>query len=441
MTLYAAYLSDEEMEGVCSEEQLIRHMLRFEAGLALAEARLGLIPEAAAQTIQRALSATEFSPAELAAGTLQNGIPTITLLSRIKELLPADVRNYLHLGATSQDVQDTAQVLMIREALVLLETRILHLLRNLLALIERHGTVPCMAHTRWQQATPIPFSLRVVNWAMPLVRSLERLQEMKRRLLVVQLGGASGSLAALGDTGYQVLEALADELKLAPSLPWHAQRDTMVEFTTWLALVSGTLGKMGADILLMAQTEVGEVVENAEGGGKSSAMPHKSNPVLSEALVALARINANLSALLMQSLVQTGERDGTAWMLEWQHLSQMIINTGTALKHALTISTGLQIDRERMRQNIALTRGLVYAEQAVVILSDYMPKSRATTLVNQACGRVSTETGLAQALTQLVPEVKLDWSELLQPEACFGSSGSIIQQATARIKDILTVKE
>ncbi len=414
-------------------------MLQFEAGLALAEARLGLIPEEAAHTIQLALTSLAFKPGELAAGTLKNGIPTITLLAKVKELLPTDVRDYLHLGATSQDIMDTAQVLMIREALSLLVSRINHLLQNLLAQIELDGLVPCMAHTRWQQATPIPFGLKVVNWAMPLVRSLGRLDEIKKRLLVVQLGGASGSLASLGQQGYQVMEALAQVLQLEPATPWQVQRDTVVELGSWLATVSGTLGKMGADILLMAQTEVGEVVENAEGGGKSSAMPHKSNPVLSEALVALARMNINASTLLMQSLLQTGERDGTAWMLEWQHLAQMIINTGTSLKHALTISSGLQVDQERMRHNIDLTNGLVYAEQAVVILSDYMSKSNATKVVNEACGRVSKETGLSQVLTELVPDVKLDWPELLHPEACFGLSGILIQKVTAQIKDVLTV--
>ncbi|MDO1445070.1 adenylosuccinate lyase family protein [Rhodocytophaga aerolata] len=437
MSMYAAYLSDEEMERACSEEQFIRHMLTFEMALANAEAKVGIIPHSAAQAIQAKLSQITINPSDLAEGTLKNGIPTIPFLSNLKEQLPAAAKDFLHLGATSQDVLDTAQVLMIKEAVSILEGHIRKLLYNLLTLVERDGQIPCIARTRWQQATPIPFGLKVVNWAMPFVRDLERLQEMKKRLLVVQLGGASGSLAALEHKGYQVLEALANELHLGVSLPWHTQRDSFTEFTNWLTLVSATLGKMGEDVLLMAQTEVGEVIENAQGGGKSSAMPHKNNPVLSEALVGLSKATTNLSALQMQSMLQAGERDGTSWMLEWRNIPQMLINTATALKHAITVSTHMQINKERMLENINLTNGLVYAEQAVSFLSRQLPKSEASSLVNKAIELVNKDKSLPDALTEVATDRKMNWQELLQPEACFGSSREMMATAINRIKEVL----
>jgi 3-carboxy-cis,cis-muconate cycloisomerase len=435
--MYAAYLSDEEMEKVCAEQQFIRHMLTFEIALAKAESTVNIIPPSAAQTIQEKLSQITINPSDLAEGTLKNGIPTISFLSEIKDRLPAEAKDFLHLGATSQDVVDTAQVLMIREAIYILEIRIYELLKNFLSLLERDGETPCIARTRWQQATPIPFGLKLINWAMPFVRDLERLQEMKKRLLVVQLGGASGSLAALEQKGYQVLEELARELQLGIALPWHTQRDSLTEFTNWLTMVSATLGKIGEDVLLMAQTEVGEIIEHAQGGGKSSAMPHKNNPVLSEALVALAKATINLSAFQMQSMLQAGERDGTAWMLEWKTIPQMLINTATALKHALVISAHMQINKERMLQNINHTNGLVYAEQAVSFLTKQLPKSEATMLVNKAIGLVNKDKSLADALTEIAPDTKVNWKELLQPEACFGSSGEFIAKAVIRIKEIL----
>lgn len=412
-------------------------MIAFEIALATAESRVGIIPEKAAQTIREKLSTINIHPSDLAEGTLKNGIPTIAFLSKIKEQLPAEVKDFLHLGATSQDVMDTAQVLMIQQAIPILEGRITELLQNFLILMERHGETACIARTRWQQATPIPFGLKIVNWAMPLLRNLERLQEMKKRLLVVQLGGASGSLAALEQKGFQVLEAAAKELQLGISLPWHTQRDSFTEFTNWLAIISATLGKMGEDILLMAQTEVGEIIENTQGGGKSSAMPHKNNPVLSEALVALAKANANSAALQMQSMLQTGERDGTSWMLEWTNIPQMMINTATTLKHALTISANMQINALRMLENINLTNGLVYAEQVVVILSRQISKSQATILVNKAVELVSKHKSLAEALNEATPDIKIDWNELLQPGACFGSSKEMISKAVSLIKEVL----
>ena len=350
--MFSKYLSDNELAQICSEEQLIQHILYFETALAKAQASLDIIPKEAALIIEEKLQQVKISPADLAAGTLQNGVPVISLLALVKEQLPVSAKDYLHYGATSQDAMDTAQVLMIKGAAGLIEEKVNTLIQNLTKLLTQYGAIPCMAHTRGQQAIPITFGVKINAWLQPLGRQLQRLQQIKESLFSVQLGGAAGTLSLYADKAEQLVNALAKELKLLPAAPWHTQRDNLCGFTNWLAMLTGILGKMGADILVLSQSEINEVIENAEGGGKSSAMPHKNNPVLSEALVALARINATLQSQQLQSLVHVNERDATAWILEWNAIPQMITNTGAALNHALTISSNIQINTENMKENM-----------------------------------------------------------------------------------------
>jgi 3-carboxy-cis,cis-muconate cycloisomerase len=349
--IFSKYLGDEQMLQLVSDEALIKKMLQYEAALAKAQSSIGIIPANAADEINRVLTQLKISPADLSAGTLQNGIPVISLLSLAKEKLSDDTKKYLHYGATSQDVMDTAQVLIIRDVINLIEVRVNELIQNLVQLVKQYGDTPCMAHSRWQQAIPITFGIKINAWLQPLHRQMQRLLEIKKRLLIVQLGGAAGTLAVYPDKAEELIVSLAKELKLQPALSWHTQRDNLCEFTNWLAMLTGILGKMGADILVMGQSEINEVQESIEGG-KSSAMPHKNNPVLSEALVALAKMNATIQSQQLQSLVHVSERDATAWILEWNTIPQMIINAGTALNHALNIIAKMKINTENMKRNI-----------------------------------------------------------------------------------------
>lgn len=349
--IFSKYLGDEQMLQLVCDEALISKMLLFEKALAKAQAGVGIIPVKAADEINEVLDKLTINPADLAARTLQNGIPVISLLNLAKEKLSGEAKKYLHYGATSQDAMDTAQVLMIRDAVNLIEERINILIQNLTQLLKQYGQAPCMAHTRGQQAIPVTFGIKTNAWLQPLQRQMQRLTEIKKRLLVVQLGGAAGTLNVYPDKTEELIAALAKELKLQAASSWHTQRDNGCEFTNWLAMLTGILGKMGADILVMSQTEINEVQES-EAGGKSSAMLHKNNPVLSEALVALARMNANLQSQQLQSLVHVNERDATAWILEWSAIPQMIINTGTALNHAISISTTIQVNVAVMRQHV-----------------------------------------------------------------------------------------
>jgi 3-carboxy-cis,cis-muconate cycloisomerase len=428
------YLKDPNIAKLTSSENHIQKMLVFEMALAKVQGELGIIPKEAAVSIGGELIGIMISEELIVKGTLQNGIPTITLVEIAKKSLPESAKSYLHFGATSQDVMDTAQVLVISEILEYFEKEIKILLQKFALIIENQGNTPMIGRTRTQQAVPILWGQKVANWANPLIAQLERLAEMKPRLLVLQLGGAAGNLSALGENGLNLAVHLAKELKLNCAKPWHNQRDNFAEFASWLAILSGILGKMGADVLVMAQTEIGEIVENGSGG-KSSTMPHKNNPILSEALVVLARKNATLVAIQMQSLVHTNERDGTAWALEWDNLPEMMNNSGTALKHAHTIAKNMEINTLAMKRNLEFTNGLIFSEAATFILSKKIAKSEAKKIIEKACERVVLEQkSMIVILQQLTPDLQINWAEELQMDKHLGISKEISNDILSKIK-------
>jgi 3-carboxy-cis,cis-muconate cycloisomerase len=269
----------------------------------------------------------------------------------------------------------------------------------------------------------------------PLIRHAERLKEIQPRLLVVQFGGAAGTLAALGDQGLAVSRALAMELNLRePVMPWHAQRDCVVEFASWLSLLTGSLGKMAQDIILLAQTEVGEVGESGEAGrGGSSTMPQKSNPITSELIIAAARTNASLLSALHNAQIQEHERATHGWQVEWLTLPQMITLTGGALKHAAYLAKNLQVDAAAMRANIERANDVVLAEAAVFALAKAMPRAQAEELVKKACGTaVGENRPLIDVVKGLVGDSiisgAVDWQALAKPENYLGESAKIIDR-------------
>jgi 3-carboxy-cis,cis-muconate cycloisomerase len=350
--IFSKYLSDEEIAKIVSDEEFVQKIFQFEIALAKEQSYLNMIPKKASDEIRTVLSELKITPLALAEGTVQNGIPVIPILELVKEKLSAEARKYLHFGATSQDAMDTALVLTLRDGLGILNERLVQLQENLSKLLEKYGDTPCMARTRAQLAVPIKFSNKIDAWLQPLQRQRQRMQEISGSILKVQLGGAAGDLAVYQDKGELLLNALASALQLSRAPSWHAQRDSLCEFTNWLAMISSILGKMGSDILVMGQSEINEVTENAEGGGKSSAMPHKNNPILSEALVALAKLNAGLQSQQLLGMIHGNERDATAWILEWDCIPQMLINTGTALNHALTITAKMKVNTANMKKNV-----------------------------------------------------------------------------------------
>jgi 3-carboxy-cis,cis-muconate cycloisomerase len=267
--------------------------------------------------------------------------------------------------------------------------------------------------------------------------------EILPRLLVVQFGGAAGTLAALGDKGLRVTDELAKELELGvPAMPWHAQRDNFVEFAGWLSLVTGTLGKMAQDIILLAQTEVGEAGESAEAGrGGSSTMPQKSNPITCELVLAAARTNAALLSAMHQAQIQEHERATHGWQTEWLTLPQMIVLTGGALKHARYLAENLQVDATAMRANIARANDVILAESAVFALANAMPRPKAEELVKKACAvAVVEDKPLIDVIEKLaddsVKKNAVDWKALAEPKNYLGETNNIINAVLQKTKTL-----
>ena len=432
--------NDEEIVDLLSDESFIGKLVDVEIALARAEARLGVIPPDAGERISRARSA-EINLAVLTHGTIRSGFPIIALVEELRKQVGAEAAPFVHWGATTQDIMDTACVLQIRSATELFKSRITEIVRDLAGLADRHRNSVLAGRTHGQQALPITFGMKIAAWIAPLLRHLQRLEEMLPRLMVVQFGGAAGTLAALGEKGLAVVQALAEELRLGtPLMPWHAQRDSLVEFAGWLSLVTGSLGKMAQDVILLAQTEIGEVGESAEQGrGGSSTMPQKSNPTTSELIIAAARTNASLLSAMHNAQIQEQERGTHGWQMEWLALPQMVLLTGGALKHALYLASHLQVEGKAMMENIARGNDVVLAEAAVFALARIMPKGRAEALVRKACGVAVNETkpliDVVQALSEgQITHGSIDWKSLAQPEQYLGASNEILDRVleTAR---------
>lgn len=337
--LLSALLSDEEAARHFSVEAEIDAMLVFERALAQAEAETGLITREAAAAIVAALATFRPDTALLRAGIARDGVMVPELVRQIRAAVGEPHGQKVHFGATSQDVIDTGLMLRLKSVVEHLDLLLTETVMRLVSLEERFGSRALTGMTRMQQAIPIKVQDRVAAWRAPLQRHRERLSEQSRRLLVVQFGGAAGTLEKLGDKCPAVRAALAAKLALGDAPQWQNQRDALADFAGLMSLVSGSLGKFGQDIALMAQD--GTEIE-LSGGGGSSAMPHKQNPVKAEALVALARFNATQLAGMHHALVHEQERSGAAWTLEWLLLPQMVVATAASLRLAAELAAQVE---------------------------------------------------------------------------------------------------
>jgi 3-carboxy-cis,cis-muconate cycloisomerase len=338
----ASVFADDEIKSLLSDVEQIRSALEVEAKLAMVQQALGLIPEGKGDTISRLLSTLKLEPKFLATAYAKDGISTPGLVRLTREQLPAEVGNFLHWGATSQDIEDSALVLRLKSLTRIMASRLDTLIALLQQLTESHRHTLTVARTRTQWATPTVFGLKTASWLAPLQRQKMRLHSLLPRLLVVQLGGAGGTLAAMGVRAAEVSRNLAATLDLnSPSMPWHNQRDNIVEFSNWLAMTSGIIGKMGQDFLLLAQSEVAEIGFTAAGG--SSTMPQKSNPVIAENLVALARFSGTQIGTVHQTLLTANERDGVSMTLERMSLPALISACASSLRLAIAAIVNIEI--------------------------------------------------------------------------------------------------
>ena len=391
--VFGPLFRDPEVAEVFSDERIVRAMLDVEAALARAEVEAGVIPAEAGERIaEAAASCGRISPA-LRAGTERAGFPVIELVRQLRAEVGGEAAGFVHWGATTQDIMDTALALQMREALARIRAGLERTIAGLARLAATHRDLVGVGRTHGQQAVPTTFGVRVAGWLAPLLRSRRRLEELTPRLLVAQLGGAAGTLAPLGGEGPEVRDRFAALLDLGRlPMPWHTQRDGLAEAASWLSLVTGSLAKMAQDVILLAQTEVGEVRESPEGGrGGSSTMPQKSNPVASEAIVASARANAALLSAVHQAQIHEQERATHGWQLEWLSLPQMFGLTSGALAHSAFLAENLEVDEARVRRNLEASNGMVLAEAAQFALAAHMDPVEAKALVTDACRSARSE--------------------------------------------------
>ncbi|QQN20180.1 3-carboxy-cis,cis-muconate cycloisomerase [Pseudomonas cannabina] len=439
--LFDAYFTQAGMREIFSDQGRVQGMLDFEAALARAQARVGLIPASVVADIEQCCRAELFDFDELAIAIGSPGnsaIPLVKALGRQIAAHSPEAERYVHMGATSQDVMDSGLVLQLRQATVLLERDLAQLAEALAEQAQRHAGTPLAGRTWLQQATPVTLGMKIAGWLGAVTRHRQRLAELKPRLLCLQFGGASGSLAALGDQAFPVAEALASELQLQlPEQPWHTQRDRLVEFASLLGMIAGSLGKLGRDVSLLMQTEVGEVFEpSAPGKGGSSTMPHKRNPVGAAVMISAATRAPGLVATLLTAMPQEHERSLGLWHAEWETLPELCCLVSGSLQQALQAVPGLQVDAERMRFNLESTQGLVLAEAVSIALAQRIGRDAAHHLIEQCCCRAVEQGAHLRQVLGENPQVSEQLSSaeldrLLDPAHYLGQARLWVERAVA----------
>jgi 3-carboxy-cis,cis-muconate cycloisomerase len=416
-------------------------MLDFEAALARAEARAGVIPAAAVPPVEAKCRAELFDSQALANAAASAGNLAIPLVQQLAALVANEdpvAASYVHWGATSQDVIDTGFVLQLREALDCMEPQLRSLGDAIAKLADRHRQTLMAARTLLQQALPTTFGLKAAGWLDAVARHLMRLREIRTRDLTLQFGGAAGTLAALREKGTAVAIALADDLKLPqPDAPWHSHRDRFAEIAGVLGLLAGTLGKIARDVTLLMQTEIGEVREpSGDDRGRSSAMPHKRNPVGSVVALAAATRVPGLVSTMLAATILDHERGVGGWHAEWEVLADIVTLTAGALLQMSGVVSQLHVDSDAMTKNLQRSQGQIMAEAVTAGLAERLGRANAYRIVEQACAKAAAEgTDLRDALasdarvTQALPIADLEW--LLNPRNYLGSSEKFIDRILA----------
>ncbi|RTM14495.1 MAG: 3-carboxy-cis,cis-muconate cycloisomerase [Bradyrhizobiaceae bacterium] len=436
--LLAPMLSSAAMRAVCDDRSTLQNMLDFEAALARAEAATDVIPASAVGPIEAGCKADSFDMAALAEAATRSGnlaIPLVKTLTANVGKADKEAARYVHWGATSQDVIDTATMLTLRAGIDALDVDLSRAIKGFAALARSHRNTAMVARTWLQHALPMPFGLKAAEYASSLARARCRLRRLRREGLALQFGGAAGTLAALGDKGLVVAERLARELDLPlPEAPWHTHRDRIAEAASCLAILAGSCGKIARDVSLLMQTDVAEAFEPAgEGRGGSSTMPHKRNPVAAASALGAATMAPQLAATIFAAQVQDHERSAGPWHAEWPTLPQLMLVTSGALAAIVDIAEGLEVDAARMRRNLDATQGLIMAEAVTFALAEKIGKSDAHHLVEAASKRAVAEkkhlrevlSADSQVIAQLSPE-KI--AALFEPMAYQGASQALIDR-------------
>jgi 3-carboxy-cis,cis-muconate cycloisomerase len=418
-----------------TERAWLQAMLDVEAALAQALAEAGLAPPRAAEAIAAACDAGRFDPGDVGRSTASAGTPVPGLVTALRAVLPDAAAAHVHRGATSQDVVDTAAMLVARRALDPVLDDLAGAAGAAARLAGEHRDTLEVGRTLLQQAVPVTFGLKAAGWLVGLDESRARLAEVRDRRLAAQLGGAVGTLAALGADGPAVAAGVARRLGLAePTVPWHTVRVRPAELAGALGAAAGVLGKIGADVVLLAQTEVGEAAEGGAARGGSSTMPHKRNPVGAVAAVACSRRVPGLVATVLAAMTQEHERAAGAWQAEWEPLTDLLRLVGSAAAWTRDVLSNLRVDPARMRANVDVTRGLVMAESVTTALTPAMGRSAAGDLVERAANAAVDGGRDLRACLLDMPEVVAaigpgGIDAALDPGGYLGSAGTLIDRA------------
>jgi 3-carboxy-cis,cis-muconate cycloisomerase len=436
--IFRDIFSTEAMRRVFSDENRVQKYLDIEAALAKVQARLGIIPKDAADEIVKHCQAAEYDFALLKKQTERIGYPVLPVVQQLVKKCANGVGEWCHWGATTQDITDTATVLQIREALDLVESEIKAISKALAGLAKKYRDTPMAGRSNLQQAVPITFGFKAATLLSGFDRHLQRLKELRPRVLVGEFGGAAGTLASLGKDGLEVQEGLMKELGLGqPAIAWHTMRDSIAETGCFLGLVTGTLGKIATDVKLMMQTEVEEVYEPfAEGRGSSSTMPQKRNPISCNYIVACTSMVRQNVAALLDAMVEDHERSTGPWEIEWISVPEIFCLAAGALNQARFLMEGLEVDPARMRANLDLTRGLIVSEAVMMGLGPHLGRQRAHDLVYDICRKsiVAKESflDLLAADPDIAKHMNRDaLAKLVDPSNYLGVAGEMIDRVLA----------
>jgi 3-carboxy-cis,cis-muconate cycloisomerase len=439
--LLTPLISSAAMRAILDDRARLQRMLDFEVALARAEAALGIVPALATDQIAAAARAERYDAKALGEAAVAAGNVAAALIQALAaEVAKADATAapYVHWGASDQDVIDTALVLELRAVIDALIADLGRAIEGFTNLAGRHRRTAAVARTSLQHALPMPFGLKLAGYAAALARSRERLRRLRRDALVLQFGGAVGTLAALNDRGLDVAERLAALLDLPmPEAPWHGHRDRLAEVASALAILTGTCGKIARDVSLLMQTDVGEAFEPAPAG--TSTMPHKRNPTAAATALAAATIAPNLMATILAAQVHEHERALGGWQAEWQTFPALALVTSGAINAIADIAQGLEVDSERMRVNLGETRGQIMAEQVALALGAKVGKPEANRIIEEASRKAAAGKRDLQEVLAEDDRVKLSLSigelaKLFEPMGYQGAAQTLIDRIVGSLQ-------
>jgi 3-carboxy-cis,cis-muconate cycloisomerase len=432
MSLYSDFFYSKQLEIIFSDENTVQAMLDFESNLAQIQAENGLFDLEFAQIISEKANHQFIDFEKLKSAINQSGNVAIPLVKQLTQLVynqSIEALKYVHLGATSQDVVDTGLVLQLKKTIDFFEEKLTVLEFKLIEITKRHRLTFMVGRTLLQQAKPITFGLKTALYLEAISRSKSRILSVNNQVLHLQLAGAVGSQNQFINS--KIKTDLAQKLSLNVSNSWHTNRDNLAEFASVLGILNGSLAKIAKDIVLLMQTEVAEVFEGAETGkGGSSTMPHKRNPVTSTVILANANRVPNLVATMLLAMPQEHERSAGLWHSEWDVLTEICKLTGGSLEKAIDLMANLEVDSERMLQNIELTKGLIYAENISLTLASKIGKDAAHQMVEKACKTAILE---GKHLKEILKNTEIiDLDEHFKPENAIGFSIEIIDSILAK---------